>query len=549
MVLISGTIQVLMGAGNYSTQCLWLFWCILLYLSCTLTICGKILISVLLPCSLCIISCVDANIYQCNFFGNVVNFDGGALVVDSTSQKLAVEESNFTYNSGNLGGAIFIGISNFDMIFYKVQLKENSARSSGGAIYRCVNIYSDNLPQYSTPLRKGMSNNYFLSAFSYFANRGVIFSQLLVERNGAENDGGGIYIGAKHSSFAIVDDITEKSPKKMAYEYDVSDVNSNVLFDHSDTRAQSWIIVFAELSNIRCEDTLSVYDADMNILYETSQDEYPYSYPGVDQPSLMIPSSKFYVKLSFNTKSGCNANDDILYGFELIAYAYYNANNTFGLLARLNKANLMGGGVVFGAEIASPLLLGINVTGNIASFGAGVSLKENSSFAFLKGSTFSMNQAIKGGGLLLLERNIGATIIDARFISNYARIAGPAIHIDIENGNGIHDYSKISVMNTTFVQNVIRDVVEGQVEIPGVETACHPVGSGGGGAISLSQGNRVVIQNCSLMDNAADDSGGAMDIFSENYISIADTVFINNNALLHGGAINSRSNNTLHLSR
>ena len=162
----------------------------------------------------------------------------------------------------------------------------------------------------------------------------------------------------------------------------------------------------------------------------------------------------------------------------------------------------------------------INITflNGRSNYGAAISISNsNNTLLTLINCSFINNSAPSsyGGGIYCEYANL--VIIDSTFINNTAKY-GSAIR-----AYGTHNSS---IINSTFISNYI------------------PLGSSGGGTISIQATNNFNISDSVFINNSGDSWGGGITATIVNNLTINNCNFINNSAT-YGGAIQlDRTNNT-----
>lgn len=141
---------------------------------------------------------------------------------------------------------------------------------------------------------------------------------------------------------------------------------------------------------------------------------------------------------------------------------------------------------------------------------------------------FKNGRSGDGGAILNTHSSSSITLVNCKFISNYAE----------NNGGAVYTKGDLYVDGCTFESNTVDDDDGGAICALGKKTVIknsifsdnEDKGSvtrtSNGGAIYSK--NSLTIDSCTFEDNMADDNGGA--IYANGNINITESVFKNNKA-------------------
>jgi len=191
------------------------------------------------------------------------------------------------------------------------------------------------------------------------------------------------------------------------------------------------------------------------------------------------------------------------------------------------KSNGNGGAVSVFNQSSFSIKGTSSFTNNTATGNGGAVRIEGSNASISDNVSFTGNTVGEDGGALYIFKTIGSTVDNVLFKDNTAKAAG-ALNI----GRG-----KTTVTNCTFTNNTATASVNAEGKKSG----------GNAGAIVVSGYDEIfgngylVLKNCTLTENSADNMGGALFLSQPAqglvYVAVSDCSFSNNKSVNAGGAI------------
>ena len=160
-------------------------------------------------------------------------------------------------------------------------------------------------------------------------------------------------------------------------------------------------------------------------------------------------------------------------------------------------------------------MMAINESHFYDNLGGAISTSGNS---YISGCTFSKNSKVNGGAAVhaystsLVVHKCNFSNNTAGFLNDYASYRGSAIYV--QSGS------------VTIIQSYFKS---------------NRVNYGGGGAISIANGDFIAVINSSFTLNSAVSRGGAVYTTGRTFLTVNNSIFTSNNASYQGGAIYSTS--------
>jgi predicted outer membrane repeat protein len=387
--------------------------------------------------------------------------------------------NSFVGNSaGGEGGGIYIGTST-EVDFSLNEFLANDASEAGGAIY--------------------------LNGGSYVS----VESNNVFANNVGGEEGGAILCNAmSYTSFGgLKPALIESAHPLVSATEDQYFISENPLVD-------AYLIVFSPLTSL---DLLQIIvDGNIftgNITYEATF--LTEELPGIGEadPLLVQSTSGFTVLYATEVKDK--------YGLAMTVYPFIQSLGPHASAAEemesfTNNSAKVGGALKI-VESTSVLVRKNNFIHNRAlDAGGAINLKEVQN-AYIYDSNFTKNSALQGGALSFDSLVSTFLVWQCTFSYNNASERGGAVSALTSNGKGFNGLTSaaVYVKETSMVGNAAGT---------------------NGGAITLQNGNAVVLMNSTIVGCIAE-NGGALHMDTVNHVSLMNVSLTDNMALVNGGAV------------
>jgi predicted outer membrane repeat protein len=378
----------------------------------------------------------DLMILRSNFDSNTANSNGGAIYISAYTYLMnaLIQDCNFSLSSslGYNGGAIYLGDVVADLTIQRSNFVGNSANSNGGTIYISASTYLKNA------LIQDCSFSLSLGYNGGAIYLGDVVADLTILRSNFFNNavgyqGGAVFISAStYLNNTLIEDCM--------FDRNTADVNGGA------------ILVFDDI------DGFSIVRSNFTNNVASTQIAGAIGLVGTKQLRNVFIES-------------CNFRDNVGDGLNL-----YLAGENISIANSDFTRNLKS--LFIGDGFKNIELKNINFEENSKA----LSIGSNNLFISVQNTTFIRNYGTSGGGIYMSSNN-----------------------------------SDISLLNVTFIENIATDK---------------------GGGIYFDQLNsNIEILNCAFQGNTASFGGGIFMHRLNRYIAIAASSFVNNIASINGGGI------------
>ncbi len=475
------------------------------------------------------------NIKNTTFTNNSSISSGGAIYADGN--KLLIEESQFSRNDANEGGALFIYQAKTTLS--NLVIERNSSKNNGGGLYQKEGNLEINNKTAITDNRSG------LSGAGVYINEGIFYinkksetepetapEPVLIERNISSVSGGGIYMYSRKTPAGV-------------FIHPEAYINHSIINNNSATGENGGAIYASGIItlnsvNITNNDSkkngAGVFITNKSIFNwkdgELKNNKNSNNGGGlyiVDRSSASIESVTIENNVADNGAGIYSASNGLLH----ISDSTISRN-------RVNLTNQGFGGGIF-LEGAIAMIAGSTFDGNgenvdnDGSVAKGGAIIAASSDLYIYNSTFKNNVAVSGGAInsLKTQNNFnGRTTLNRVLLQdNRSTLYGGAIYHEV--------FSQLELINSTVRNNSAVKLGGGISALGPIEIRYSSINGNhsenGGGLYNQAS---ATIENSTISGNSANTSGGGIYNAASN---LAD-IDINSATLAFNSASTSGSN-------
>ena len=460
------------------------------------------------------------NVYSSSFVGNNATGYGGAIFWKAYAGE--IEDSNFTSNTAQYGGAIFLNGVSSNSNLTNVIFRYNNAAKNGGAIdcnssnmalnnvlfeFNNAGEYGGALCRESNATNGTGSNNTFRSnhagisggGSAWMGVYGVQINDYKFIDNTADVNGGAIYIADGSDNSLINNSVfTGNAANELGGAIDI--VADNIAIENSnftDNHAANGGAIFVESDSGNTNITNDIFTGN-----GATQDGGAIN---LFASGVNINETEFYENTAGNN------------GGAVYIGGEGTSNTIHDSVFEDNDAGSHGGAIDWRASAGE--IIDTNFTGNSAEYGGAIYLNGISTNSNISNIRFDSNTASKHGGAIDCNATEMA-LTNSVFTNNIANEYGGALCREEGATGGVG-------LNNTFIKN--------HADISG-------------GAIAWLGVDNITIRNYTFENNTADFSGGAIFANSDSadckvYDSVFTNDFITSTIGGRGGAIDWLGNN------
>ena len=460
------------------------------------------------------------NVYSSSFVGNNATGYGGAIFWKAYAGE--IEDSNFTSNTAQYGGAIFLNGVSSNSNLTNVIFRYNNATKNGGAIdcnssnialnnvlfeFNNAGEYGGALCRESNATNGTGSNNTFRSnhagisggGSAWMGVYGVQINDYKFIDNTADVNGGAIYIAYGSDNSVINNSVfTGNAANGLGGAIDI--VADNIAIENSnftDNHAANGGAIFVESDSGNTNITNDIFTGN-----GATQDGGAIN---LFASGVNINETEFYENTAGNN------------GGAVYIGGEGTSNTIHDSVFEDNDAGSHGGAIDWRASAGE--IIDTNFTGNSAEYGGAIYLNGISTNSNISNIRFDSNTASKHGGAIDCNATEMA-LTNSVFTNNIANEYGGALCREEGATGGVG-------LNNTFIKN--------HADISG-------------GAIAWLGVDNITIRNYTFENNTADFSGGAIFANSDSadckvYDSVFTNDFITSTIGGRGGAIDWLGNN------
>ena len=460
------------------------------------------------------------NVYSSSFVGNNATGYGGAIFWKAYAGE--IEDSNFTSNTAQYGGAIFLNGVSSNSNLTNVIFRYNNAAKNGGAIdcnssnmalnnvlfeFNNAGEYGGALCRESNATNGTGSNNTFRSnhagisggGSAWMGVYGVQINDYKFIDNTADVNGGAIYIADGSDNSLINNSVfTGNAANELGGAIDI--VADNIAIENSnftDNHAANGGAIFVESDSGNTNITNDLFTGN-----GATQDGGAIN---LFASGVNINETEFYENTAGNN------------GGAVYIGGEGTSNTIHDSVFEDNDAGSHGGAIDWRASAGE--IIDTNFTGNSAEYGGAIYLNGISTNSNISNIRFDSNTASKHGGAIDCNATEMA-LTNSVFTNNIANEYGGALCREEGATGGVG-------LNNTFIKN--------HADISG-------------GAIAWLGVDNITIRNYTFENNTADFSGGAIFANSDSadckvYDSVFTNDFITSTIGGRGGAIDWLGNN------
>jgi predicted outer membrane repeat protein len=450
------------------------------------------------------ISITDSYMKNCNS----KEYAGG-LSLNNNNFNIVIDNIHFDSCSAIMtdGGSLHIGLNNSNILINNTTFQNSISGNNGGGLF--VGGYNVNI---NITYCKFLNNKANKGGAIFFENdnSNIIIVGTVFHKNIALSDGGACYFQSDINNVLFIDEDSYNS-MYLYSNYIPSSVGKNGQEIQVTKFHRALSVAVLSFDSTSSENIRLSIAVDKKIKYSGVLSTNRI-YFGISSPPLLLkvvndtvdisvsnPVLNVFVKFSiFPAFIEVYGRKNIFVDNKVIngdgGAIYFHVNNNFVKILNAdflnNIANNNGGAIYFGALNPGSVLVNVLFKNNYCSQ--------------------------KGGGINFYTYNSGVQLYNVSFISNHAIISGGALYL--ESMNGIQYYktsNEISIRFSTFVDNHANSY---------------------GGAIYSSQFNIIIITDCIIVSNFAQEGGGIM-IMSHSNLSFMGINNLTSNTAFIGGAL------------